>query len=87
MIKLTSLNILGQPNDILDLKKGFDKTLNCQRGFAEDCLKVYENSTDDLSNNLRLNEISIFIFFQFCCKINRNQLEIVVDATYGQHTY
>ena len=27
MIKLTILNILGQPNGISDLKKGFDKTL------------------------------------------------------------
>ena len=27
MIKLTIINILGKPNDILDLKKGFDKAL------------------------------------------------------------
>ena len=27
MIKLTTLNILGQPTGILDLKKRFDKTL------------------------------------------------------------
>ena len=25
------------------------------------------------------------MFFQFYCKINRNQLEIVVEATYGLH--
>ena len=43
---------------------------------------MYENRADNLSNNLRLNEISILIFFQFYCKINRNQLEIVVEATY-----
>ena len=27
MIKSTIINILGYPNDILDLKKGFDKAL------------------------------------------------------------
>ena len=26
-------------------------------------------------------------FFQFYCKINRNQLEIVVEANYGLHQY
>ena len=46
---------------------------------------MYENRADHLSNNLRLNEISILIFFQFYCRINRNQLEIVVKATYGLH--
>ena len=29
----------------------------------------------------------ILIFFQFYCKINRNQLEIVIEATYGLHPY
>ena len=48
---------------------------------------MYENRTDNLSNNLRLNEISMLLFFQFYCKINRNQLEIVVEATYGLHPY
>ena len=38
------------------------------RGFAEDCLEVYENHADDLSTNLILQEISILIFFQFYCK-------------------
>ena len=33
------------------------------QGFAEDCLVVYENRADYLSNNLRLNEISILTFF------------------------
>ena len=46
---------------------------------------MYENRADHLSNNLKLNEISILMFFQFYCKINRNQLEIVVKATYGLH--
>ena len=50
--------------------------------MAEDCLEVYENRADRLSNNLRLCEISILTFFQFYFK-NRNQLEIVVIATYG----
>ena len=47
---------------------------------------MYENRADRLRNNLRLNEISILRFFQFYCKINRNQLEIVVKATYGLHS-
>ena len=47
---------------------------------------MYENRADCLSNNLRLNEIFIFSFLQFYCKINRNQLEIVVKATYGLHS-
>ena len=48
---------------------------------------MYENRSDNLSNNLRLNEISILIFFQFHCKINRNRLEIVLEATYGLQPY
>ena len=50
------------------------------RGFAEHYLEVYKNRADNRSNSLRLNEISILIFFQFYCKINRNQLEIIVEA-------
>ena len=68
-------------NGILDLKKGFEKYISCKRGFAEDYLEVYENLADNLSNNLKLNEISILIFFQFYCEIKRNRLEIVVGAT------
>ena len=49
-------------------------------------MKLYENRADRLSNNLRLNEISILSFLQFYYKINRNQLEIVVKATYGLHS-
>ena len=45
----------------------------------EVCLEVYENRVGHLSNNLRLNGISILIFFQFYWKINRKQSEIVVD--------
>ena len=59
------------------------KYTNCRRGFAEDCLEVYENCADHLHNNLRLNEISVLTFFQFYCKINRNQSEMVVEQTYG----
>ena len=40
MIKLTSLNILGQPNNILDLKKGFDKTLKNIQDVSEDLLTI-----------------------------------------------
>ena len=60
MVKLTIVNILGQPNDILGLKKQFD---NCGRGFTEYYLEGYENCADHLSNNLRLNEISKLTFF------------------------
>ena len=89
MIKLTILNILEEFNGILDLRKGFNKSLytSCKGGFAENCLEVYENGADNLSNNLRLHKISILIFSQFYCKIRRNQLEIIVEATYGLHTY
>ena len=48
-------------------------------------MEVYENREDHLSNNLRLNEISTLTFFQLYCKINRNQLQIAVKATYGLH--
>ena len=47
---------------------------------------MYENRAD-LNNNLRLNEISIHIIFQFYCELNRNQLEIVVETTYGLNPY
>ena len=70
----------------MNLKKGYDKTLKYIPTLSEDWLEVYENCADRLSNNLRLNEISTLSFFQFYCKINRNQLEIVVKATYGLHS-
>ena len=50
-------------------------------------MEVYGNRADLLSNNLRLNESSILIFFQFYCQIKRNQLEIVVEATSVLHPY
>ena len=46
-------------------------------------MNVYENLADHLTNTLRLNEISIITFFQFYCKLNWSQSEIVVEATYG----
>ena len=52
--------------------------------MAEDWLEVLENCADRLSNNLRLNEISI-LNSQFYFKINRNQLEIVVKVPSGLH--
>ena len=55
------------------------------RVFAEDCPEGYENYAYYLSNNPRLNEISILAISQFYCKINRNQSEIVVEATCGIH--
>ena len=44
---------------------------------------MYENRADNLGNNLNLNEISILILFQFYCRINKTQSEIVVEAAYG----
>ena len=44
-------------------------------------MEVYENRVDGLSKNLEINEIFILVFFQFYCKINRKQLEIVVEVT------
>ena len=43
MIKLTIINILGQPNGILDLKKGFDKALKNIPAVSEDLLKIALN--------------------------------------------
>ena len=40
MIKPTIINILGQPNGILDLKKGFDKALKNIPDVSEDLLKI-----------------------------------------------
>ena len=40
MIKLTIISILGQPNGILDLKKGFDKALKNIPAVSEDLLRV-----------------------------------------------
>ena len=75
----------------MDLYKGFNKILknipDASKDFAEDCLEVYENCADNLSNNLRLHEISILIFFQFYWKISRSQLEIVEEATDDLHSY
>ena len=52
----------------------------------EDRLEVCENCADCLNKNQRLNEISILSFLQFYYKIRRNQLEIVVKATYDLHS-
>ena len=40
MIKLTIINIWGQRNGILDLKKGFDKTLKNIPAVSEDLLRI-----------------------------------------------
>ena len=51
-------------------------------------MEVYENRADHLSNNLSLKKIfPCTIFFQFYCEINRNQLKIAVEATYGLHPH
>ena len=40
MFKFTIINIVGQPNDILDLNKRFDKTLKKIPGGSEDLLRI-----------------------------------------------
>ena len=40
MIKLTALNMLGQHNGILDLKKEFDKTLKSIPAASKDLLRI-----------------------------------------------
>ena len=43
MIKIKTVNILGQPKDILDLKIEYDKTPKNIPTVSEDCLEVHEN--------------------------------------------
>ena len=50
-------------------------------------MEVYENRADHLNNNLILQEISILIFFQFYCKISRNQSQVVAETTYCLNPY
>ena len=40
MIKPTIISILGQPNGIVDLKKGFDKALKNESVVSEDLLRI-----------------------------------------------
>ena len=40
MIKVKIINILGQPNGILDLKKGFNKALKNILAVSEDLLMI-----------------------------------------------
>ena len=40
MIQLTTIHISGKPNDILDLKKGYDKTLKNILTPSEDLLRI-----------------------------------------------
>ena len=40
MIKLTIFNMLGQPDGILDFKKGFDKTLENTPAVSEDLRRI-----------------------------------------------
>ena len=58
-------------------KKVYNGTLknytNWKQGFAEDCLEWYEIRADYQSNNLRLIEITILVFLQFHCKVNKIQ--------------
>ena len=89
MIKPTIINILRLPNGIVELKKGFDKALKNIPAVNENLLKIAWKcmKIDHLNKSLMLQEISIVIFFQFFCKINRNQSQIVVETTYGLNPY
>ena len=40
MINFTTISILGQPNFILNLKNGYDKTLKNIPTVSEDCLSI-----------------------------------------------
>ena len=40
MIKPAIINILGQPNGILDLKKGFDEALKNIPAVSEDLVRI-----------------------------------------------
>ena len=40
MLKATIINILGQPNGIVNLKKGFDKALKNILAVSEDLLRI-----------------------------------------------
>ena len=43
MTKVTTVNIFGQPNDILDLKIRYDKTVKNILSVGEDMLKIEWN--------------------------------------------
>ena len=99
MIILTIINDFGQAHGILDLKKGFDEALNNIPAVSEDLLRIpwkcmkYALTIRDyrrlqeITGNYRLQEIFILNFFQFYWKINRNQLQIVAETTYGLNPY
>ena len=40
MVKPKIINILGQPNGLVDLKKGFDKALKNIAAVSEDLLRI-----------------------------------------------
>ena len=40
MINFTTINIVGQANFILNLKKEYDKTLKNIPNVSEDCLRI-----------------------------------------------
>ena len=40
MINFTTINILGQPNFVLDLKKEYGKTLKKYTNVSEGCLRI-----------------------------------------------
>ena len=67
--QITKFNILEYPNGILNFEKRFDKILKNLPAVKEDLLRIawkcMKKRADNLSTNLRLNEISILIFFQF----------------------
>ena len=67
----------------MDLKKGFDETIQNIVALSKNCLEVYKNPVDRLGNSLWLNEISLLIFFQFYCIINKKQVKTLLETIYG----
>ena len=69
------------PNGILDLKKGYDKTLKniTTVAIAMICWGLSASVWNEIKSNLHT------YLFPIYCKINRNQLEMLVEETYGLH--
>ena len=64
--------------DTINILKMYQLQVRIRRKYMKIAL-IY------LRNNLRLNEISILTILQTYCKIQKNQLEIIVKATYSLH--
>ena len=75
MSKIATIIILGQLYGILNLKNNMMNLLKTAT-VREDLLKIakkHEICVDHQNNNLRLNQVSIHIYFKFPCKISKTQ--------------